>query len=123
MPLILVVDDESAIVETLTEALRWSGHEVLTAANGKAAIEVLKGKRPDIVLLDYMMPIFDGVQTLTAIRADERLRSIRVVFMSPAPEETIRATVKWDAFLSKPFRESALLDVLGKVSGGGGGNG
>ncbi len=112
MALILVVDDEYTIALTLAEVLRWNGHEVETAANGKLALEAIRARRPALVLLDYMMPVLDGLQALAVIRADPELANIPVVLMSAASEATIPTSARWDAFLRKPFREPALVAVL-----------
>ncbi|HEY2745039.1 MAG TPA: response regulator [Polyangia bacterium] len=112
MALILVVDDESAIVETLAEVLRWKGHEVVTAANGELALEAIAGRTPSLVLLDYMMPVLDGLQTLQRLRADPAHATLPVILMSAAPETSIPQAARWDRFLHKPFREPALLAAL-----------
>jgi CheY-like chemotaxis protein len=112
MALILLVDDESTIVETLAEVLRWNGHEVATASNGQLALAAMRQRRPTLVMLDYMMPVLDGLQTLTAMRGEPALAAIPVILMSAASETTIPPTVKWDAFLRKPFREPALMAAL-----------
>jgi CheY-like chemotaxis protein len=64
MATILVVDDERTIVETIVELLTWDGHSVIAASNGVRALEVIEQQRPDLVLLDFMMPLKDGVETL-----------------------------------------------------------
>ena len=115
MALILLVDDESAIVETLAEVLRWNGHQVVTASNGQLALAAMRQQRPQVVLLDYMMPVLDGLQTLTVMRADPALATIPVILISAAAEESIPATAKWDAFLRKPFREPELMAALASV--------
>jgi CheY-like chemotaxis protein len=112
MALILLVDDEATIVETLAEVLRWSGHEVVTASNGQLALAAMRQRRPSVVMLDYMMPVLDGLQTLTVMRSDPALATIPVILMSAASEATIPPTAKWDAFLRKPFREPALIATL-----------
>jgi CheY-like chemotaxis protein len=115
LALVLLTDDEGTIVETLAEVLRWNGHEVITAANGQLALAAIAERRPAVVLLDYMMPVLDGLQTLAAIRADPATASLAVVFMSAAAESTIPKSARWDAFLRKPFREPALLAALAKL--------
>jgi CheY-like chemotaxis protein len=112
MALILVVDDESAIAETLSELLRWKGYEVMTAANGQSALDAMRQRLPSIVMLDYMMPVMDGLQTLTAIRADPTLAATPVILMSAAPEAAIPTVTWWNYFLRKPFREPALAAAL-----------
>jgi CheY-like chemotaxis protein len=115
MTLILVVDDEVAIADTLAEVLRWTGYDVETAANGQLALEAMRRRRPSVVLLDYMMPVLDGVQTLTAMRADAALSDLPVILMSAAAERSIPRHAPWNAFLRKPFREPALAAALAAV--------
>jgi CheY-like chemotaxis protein len=115
--LILVVDDEYTIALTLAEVLRWNGYQVATAANGQLALEAMRSARPALVLLDWMMPVLDGLQVLAALRADAELADIPVVLMSAAPEAMIPQTARWDAFLRKPFREPALTAVLATLLG------
>lgn len=115
MALILVVDDEAAIVETLAEVLLWKGHEVVTASNGELALAAMRQRAPQLVLLDYMMPVRDGLQTLEDMRADPSLAAIPVVLMSAASELAVPGTRRWDAFLHKPFRQPGLDEVLAKL--------
>jgi CheY-like chemotaxis protein len=112
---ILIVDDEQTIAETLAEVLRWRGHAAETAANGELGLAAMRARRPDAVLLDYMMPVLDGVQTLAAMRADAELATVPVILMSAAPQRAIPPAAGWSGFLRKPFREPALVAALEKV--------
>ena len=117
MPLVLIVDDEHAIVETLAEVLRTEGYAVATAANGALALEAMRAQRPDVVLLDYMMPVLDGAQALAEMRSDAALATIPVVMMSAATESAVGTTPARQAFLRKPFRAPALLAAIAAVVG------
>jgi CheY-like chemotaxis protein len=68
--LILVVDDEFSVAEVLQSVLADSGHEVVTAVHGRQGLELLGKRLPDLVLLDFMMPIMDGPAMLKAMRED-----------------------------------------------------
>ena len=70
-PSVLVVDDESGILDTLRILLRNEGFEVTTAQGGKAGLEALKGTAPDIVLTDVRMPQVGGIDILTAVRQQD----------------------------------------------------
>lgn len=112
MKTILLVDDELAILETLAEVLAWEGYQVVTASNGSEGLAVLAQQRADVVLVDYMMPVLDGVQMLRAMRADPALRDIPVVIMTAAPRalpDVVRADV---TVLRKPFDAVTLLDAI-----------
>lgn len=119
MATVLIVDDELAIVETLAEILAWAKHEVIAASNGQEGLNEL-AKRPDVVLVDYMMPVMDGLQMLRALRADPHHRRLPVILMSAAGVETVRAAARlagnrkppWDAFVPKPFTPEVLLATI-----------
>jgi CheY-like chemotaxis protein len=113
--LILVIDDEYAIVETLAELLRWRGHVVETAANGQLGLAAMRRARPDVVLIDYMMPVLDGLQTLAVMRADPELAPIPAIMISAVSEAAIPGKPLWSSFLHKPFREPALAAALAKL--------
>src|SRR5918912_4517294 len=68
MARILVVDDEPALVATISYNLRRVGHEVLTAANGAGALQLAKRDRPDLIVLDLLLPELDGLEVCRAIR-------------------------------------------------------
>jgi CheY-like chemotaxis protein len=102
---VLVVDDEWAIAELLTDLLGDEGFHVTTAGNGKQALGKISDRRPDLILLDFMMPIMDGPATLRALAADARTAGIPVVMMSSLPEAAVAERASgYRVFLRKPFR-------------------
>lgn len=111
--LILIVDDEYSIAEVLELALTEAGHEVVTAINGRQGLERLQERRPDLILLDFMMPIMDGAAMLKAIREDPARRDIPVVLMSSLPEAAVAGPAKpaYTAFLRKPFKLKAVIEI------------
>jgi CheY-like chemotaxis protein len=109
---VLVVDDELGIVESLSEILGEEGFTVLVARNGKDALRRLAEATPDIVLLDYMMPVLDGRDTLAAIRSHPRLSTIPVLMMSAMPKSSLPADCQPTAFLRKPFDIDVLLTQI-----------
>jgi CheY-like chemotaxis protein len=116
MPTVLIVEDEWVIADALTAGLRDAGYEVVTAANGKIALERLRQLRPDVVLLDFMMPVMNGPATLAAMMADQELRQIPVVLMTSLPEKRVAEQVAgYRGFLAKPFTAARMLDTLTKV--------
>jgi CheY-like chemotaxis protein len=117
MSSILVVDDEPAIVETVAELLTWEGHSVLTANDGAQALgELRRGAAPvDVILLDFMMPVKDGIQTLREIRADEKLASVKVILTTAAPTSIPKDAPSYDALLVKPFSVDDLRDAIARV--------
>jgi CheY-like chemotaxis protein len=113
---VLVVDDEFGTVEVLVAALEDSGYRVLTAANGRRALERLEENRPDLVVSDFMMPVMDGAALVQAMRANPEFRDIPVIMMSAAPEAALRRHLDgYEAFLRKPFRVPALLERIAAI--------
>jgi CheY-like chemotaxis protein len=117
MATILVVDDERTIVETIVELLQWDGHSVIAASNGVRALEAMATRRPDLVLLDFMMPLKDGVETLKAMRNEGKLASIPVIFMTAAPMSIPTDAPRYDLLLVKPFSVEVLREAIQTVLG------
>lgn len=116
MRTVLVVDDEFGTVEVLVAALEDAGYRVLTAANGRRALERLEENKPDLVISDFMMPLMDGTALVTAMRTNASFRDIPVIMMSAAPEAALRKHLDgYEAFLRKPFRIPALLEIVRTV--------
>ena len=83
---ILVVDDEARVREMLEFRLRLFGYEVLTAANGSEALDVAASEKPDLVLLDVMMPELDGFQVCSRLKQNEATKNIPVVMLTAKAE-------------------------------------
>ena len=79
---ILVVDDQPINVQLLRRKLEREGIEVLTAENGLAALEIVRAQKPDLILLDVMMPDMDGIEVCERLQADEESKSIPVIFIT-----------------------------------------
>jgi CheY-like chemotaxis protein len=120
MATVLVVDDEALIAMALEAALEDAGHRVATAANGRQGLERLaEAPRPDVVLLDMMMPVMNGPAMLAAMAADPRLRGIPVIVLSSLPEEAVRARVEGvAAVLRKPYTAEQVLAAIARALGG-----
>ncbi len=119
MTTVLVVDDEALIAMALEAALEDAGHRVVTAANGRQGLERLaEAPRPEIVLLDMMMPVMNGPAMLAAMAADPALRAIPVIVLSSLPEEAIRDRAGGvAAILRKPYTAEQVLDAIARVLG------
>jgi len=110
---VLVVDDEFGVVEVLVAALEDEGYRVVVAANGRHGLEQIDEHHPDIVLVDYMMPLMSGVAMVEQMRAEPRTGNLPVIFMSAVSESVLReSTTAYSAFLRKPFRASTLVDLV-----------
>jgi DNA-binding response OmpR family regulator len=119
MKTIVIIDDEFGLADVLTATLSDIGFRVFSAANGKQGLEVMAEHPPDLVLLDYMMPLLDGVGVLKAMRADPKLATVPVIMMSAMPEVVVSARCQgYVAFLRKPFDFKALLKVVEQATAG-----
>ncbi|NNC18020.1 response regulator [Corallococcus exiguus] len=113
MKRLLIVDDEFAIVEALEDILSLEGYDIVTAYNGDEGLQRLMTSKPDLVLLDLMMPVMDGGELLRRIRAHPDLCDLPVVVMSAGrlTDEERRAS---SHFLAKPFELDDLLGTIAK---------
>ena len=111
---VLIVDDEYGLAEMAGELLAMAGFTVATAINGRLALATLNSMRPDVILLDVMMPIMSGAEVLRALRADQSHRDIPVIMMSAAGRENVPEDLlgSISAFLQKPFTYDELLKAL-----------
>jgi CheY-like chemotaxis protein len=118
MGTVLVVDDEFGIAELIDVVLTDEGHRVVTAANGKQGLEVALNEHPDLVFLDYMMPVMDGAAMLRAMANDASLKGVPVVIMSSIPEATVSQRCSgYVSFLHKPFRISDVTTFTARLIG------
>jgi CheY-like chemotaxis protein len=114
---VLVVDDEPALRELMRAALE-PHHDVAEAADGAAALELWRTYRPDVVLLDVMLPGASGIDILREVRADETFPSAKVVVVSAWDMSSVREQVDEhaaDAFVSKPFFPEELLETVDRL--------
>lgn len=112
MAKILVADDDPILVEILKFRLEGAGHLVMVAKDGGLALELARESRPDLIVLDSMMPIMSGPAVLAALKADPDLKDIPVVMLTARDGEAdIVAGLKSGAaeYLTKPFIPQELL--------------
>jgi CheY-like chemotaxis protein len=113
---ILIVDDEFGVLEVLEFILIDAGFKVVSALNGQEALARLEETRPDLAIVDFMMPILDGNGVIKAIRSDNRLRDIPIILASALPEKTIRERCDgYTTFLRKPYKTEQLLEEIYKL--------
>jgi CheY-like chemotaxis protein len=119
MTTILVVDDEPLIAMALEAALEDAGYRVATAANGRQGLERLaEAPRPDLMLLDMMMPVMSGPAMLAAMAANPDLNGIPVIVLSSLPEEAVRTRATGvAAILRKPYTADEVLSAITRVLG------
>jgi CheY-like chemotaxis protein len=112
---VLVVDDEFGVAELIEAILTDEGHTVFKAANGRQGLEALARDRPDLVFLDYMMPVMDGCVMLQNITREPTLKDIPVVMMSSMPETSVAERCSgYAAFLRKPFPISDVIRLAAR---------
>ncbi len=115
---ILIVEDDSDTRELLREILEVEGYRVETAADGGKALRLLKSARPQLVLLDLMLPGLSGREIIQAIRADPQLCDLPVVALSASVSRQPLAPGA-TRFFSKPFRLNELLEAVQELTGPG----
>ncbi len=112
---VLVVDDEEDILEFLSFALQKDGFDVQTSTSGIKAIPLAKEYKPDIIILDVMMPGIDGIETCTELRAIKELENTMIVFLT-ARNEDYSQIAGFDAgaddYVSKPIKPKVLSSRL-----------
>lgn len=112
---VLVVDDEEPILELLKYNLEKEGYEVRTAGNGQIAVDIARKFKPDLVLLDIMMPVMDGVEACRQLRAMPDLINTFIVFLTARSEEYSEVAafdVGADDYITKPIKPRALLSRM-----------
>ena len=108
---VLIVDDEPFNVDVLQQELEDLGYELITASDGKEALDKIKSQQPDLILLDLMMPVMDGFAVLSEIKADDYLRDIPVIIVSAANDsKSIVKGIKQgaDDYMTKPIDAESL---------------
>lgn len=118
MAKILIADDDVILVEMLRFRLEAAGHEVVSASDGLAALETAAAQRPDLVVLDSMMPVISGPEVLARLKADDALKHIPIVMLTARKSESdIVAALKSgvDEYLTKPFIPQELMVRIDKL--------
>jgi len=115
---VLVVDDEEPIQELLKYNLERDGYEVKTAGDGMKAVDIARKFKPDLVLLDIMMPKMDGVETCRLLREQPELQKTFIVFLTARSEEYSEVAafdVGADDYITKPIKPRALISRIGAL--------
>ncbi len=116
---VMVVDDDPHVLATITDFLRFEGYDVVAASDGKQALDQLTSVRPDIILLDVMMPGMDGGDVAQAIRARPALKNTPIIFstavVSKSEERAHGGNIGGESFLAKPFSLDELMARIGEA--------
>ncbi len=123
MPKILIVDDElvmRTLLKEVLEELEYYGVELLTAENGEEALEVIKAKKPELVILDIMMPAMNGLKLCGIVKNELDLKNIYILILSAKSQKLdiqIGKEVGADSYMTKPFDPEELIKVVSEVLG------
>ena len=124
---ILVVDDEQNIVDLVTAYLRQEGYDVYTAMDGLDALKAARAYKPDLIVLDIMLPGMDGLEVLSQLRRESEVYVMMLTAKSEETDKVIGLSVGADDYLTKPFsprelvaRVKAALRRYGQAGGGAG---
>ncbi len=112
---VLIVEDEAAIRSTVREALEWSGYETAEAADGSEGLAKAEGSRPDVILLDVVLPGLDGYEVCRRLKGNSMTAAIPVIFLTGLEHDALDQlanAVGATACLTKPFRIQALVAVI-----------
>ena len=112
---ILLVDDEKDLLELVKVRLEANGFDVMTARDGLEALEKARGEKPDLVILDVMLPKLNGYEVCTLLKQDPRYQNIPIVlFTAKTQEEDEKTGVGCgaNAYVRKPFQPQELLDKI-----------
>jgi DNA-binding response OmpR family regulator len=112
---VLIVDDEPNIVLSVEFLMRREGHEVVTASDGQEAIDLLGSTRPDLMILDVMMPRKNGFEVCAEVRADPALSRMPILMLTAKGREAEMKkgiSLGADAYITKPF---STHDLVAKV--------
>jgi two-component system alkaline phosphatase synthesis response regulator PhoP len=117
---ILVVDDEIYIVHILDFSLGMEGYEVITALDGEQALEKARAEKPDLIVLDIMMPKLDGYETCKMLKAEADTKDIPVILLSAKGrnvDQKIGFEVGADDYITKPFSPRKLVERINAILG------
>lgn len=115
---ILAVDDERHIVRLIQVNLERAGYQVSTAYDGREALQKIEADKPDLVVLDVMMPYMDGLETLKRIRANPATRALPVIMLTAkAQDQDVFQGYSHgvDIYLTKPFNPIELLTFIKRI--------
>jgi CheY-like chemotaxis protein len=116
--LVLIVDDDPDILQTLGLCLSTEGYRVLMAANGEEALEVLKNERPHVILLDLMMPVMDGWQFVAEMDARGQRGAPLLILSADRAVQGHAGNLRASGHLAKPFDLDELLTKVQQLARG-----
>lgn len=115
---IITIDDERPIRSLIRHTLRQDDHEVFEAGDGREGLKVIRRERPDLIVMDFVMPEMNGAETLRAIRSDPQIAHIPILFLTGVKDAEKLAPLLKDErsdFLDKPFLVETLKARVRKM--------
>ena len=117
---ILVVDDETELVAMVKMRLEANQYEVITAADGQEGLDTARRERPDLILLDLLLPKIDGHQVCGLLKTDTRFRAIPIILFTARAQDSDKKMAEEtgaDAYITKPFEPQTLLKKIIELIG------
>jgi adenylate cyclase len=117
---ILVVDDEPELADMVKMRLEATGYEVITANDGQEGLDRAKAEKPDLIILDLMLPKIDGYKVCGLLKNDARYSKIPIIIFSARAQQedvTMGEEVGANAYITKPFEPKVLLSKIGELLG------
>ncbi len=118
MKKILIADDRSEVVELVKVTLEGKGYQSIDASDGREALEKIKREKPDLVLLDIVMPKMDGFEVLSKLRKDPKTKDIPIIMLTAKGQKLDQEKGKElgaTGYIIKPFSPSALLKRIEEI--------
>ncbi len=112
MPKVLIVEDEAALAETVAYNLREEGYKVCLASDGLSALDVFRQEKPDLVLLDVMLPEIDGIEVCRLMRRESEIPIIMLTAKSREVDKVVGLEVGADDYVTKPF---GMMELIARI--------
>ncbi|MFA4993268.1 MAG: response regulator [Candidatus Omnitrophota bacterium] len=112
---ILLIEDEADMVYALNLQLEAANYEVLSASDGQAGLDMARKEKPDLIILDLMLPKIDGYKICRLLKFDEKYKKIPIIMFTARAQEQdkkLGREVGADAYITKPFDSKVLLDKI-----------
>lgn len=115
---ILIVEDEPDVASLLALMLKSRGHDIIEAGDGQEALEKARSERPDLIILDIMLPRLDGYKVARMLKFDENFSHIPIIMVTAKIQEKDKKTgleMGADAYITKPFDTAMLLEKINEI--------
>ena len=112
---ILIVEDEADMQYALTLLLEGSGYAVISASDGKQGLDKARSEKPDLIILDLMLPKIEGYKVCRMLKFDEKYKHIPIIMLTARAQEKDKATgiqVGANCYVTKPFQSDALVEKI-----------